>query len=418
VILNKLEENLATKQQRYIKREQEYRKTIDELQEEIKKQSINPFKIEGKGGHIGDEDTITRYAPSQKSQEIVKDFKEIVDMIDEIQVNTAKTLLNQKKDYCKILNSKYNQFQQKIDQEKEKTGENTADFKQREKELKENLETMTQIAQRIDNENISLIKKNSELNIEFKSQAQDKDLLIKQIIQQKKINTENMTKLSEKKHIAEELEKQMKEEQKMSEMSQSSKPQKVDPNTSFKRKKIKKGRGKSIKNGTRIILSQSKKNLKGAEFQDSIINMKTSSNFFKPGGRAYSANVYGNPKLRRYEQVIMKIKKMIVSETSKLRDIKTIYSKEIESKTQLEQLLRQWVDDVKAEITKKRSESKVMYYANKRVSSSTSKKRKTHDITQEEREKIIEVLLSQERVLTLLYDKTFPPKITENNQMQ
>jgi uncharacterized Zn ribbon protein len=151
-----------------------------------------------------------------------------------------------------------------------------------------------------------------------------------------------MTKLSEKKHIAEELEKQMKEEQKMSEMSQSSKPQNGDPNTSFKRKKVKKGRGKSIKNGTRIILSQSKKNLKGAEFQqDSIINMKTSSNFFKPGGRAYSANVYGNPKLRRYEQVIMKIKKMIVSETSKLRDIKTIYSKEIESKTQLEQLLRQ-----------------------------------------------------------------------------
>ena len=40
---------------------------------------------------------------------------------------------------CKILNSKYNSFQKKIDEEKEKTGENTADFKQREKELKENL---------------------------------------------------------------------------------------------------------------------------------------------------------------------------------------------------------------------------------------------------------------------------------------
>jgi hypothetical protein len=32
------------------------------------------------------------------------------------------------------------------------------------------------------------------------------------------------------------------------------------------------------------------------------------------------------------------------------------------------------------------------------------------DLTQQEREKIIEVLLSQERVLTLLYDKTFPPR--------
>jgi len=31
-------------------------------------------------------------------------------------------------------------------------------------------------------------------------------------------------------------------------------------------------------------------------------------------------------------------------------------------------------------------------------------------LTQQEREKIIEVLISQERVLTLLYDKTFPPR--------
>jgi len=156
----KLEENLSTKQQRYIKREQEYRKTIEELQEEIKKNSINPFKIEGKGPEVENDEIEEnfRYVPGQKSKEIVKDFREIIDIIDLVQVNTAKTLLNQKKDYCKILNAKYNQLQQKIDQEKEKTGENTADFKQREKELKENLQTMTQIAQRIDNENISLIK--------------------------------------------------------------------------------------------------------------------------------------------------------------------------------------------------------------------------------------------------------------------
>jgi hypothetical protein len=32
------------------------------------------------------------------------------------------------------------------------------------------------------------------------------------------------------------------------------------------------------------------------------------------------------------------------------------------------------------------------------------------EISPQDREKIIEVLLSQERVLTLLYDKTFPPR--------
>ena len=41
-----------------------------------------------------------------------------------------------------------------------------------------------------------------------------------------------------------------------------------------------------------------------------------------------------------------------------------------------------------------------------------NKKGRTEEknLSQKERDKIIEVLLSQERVLTLLYDKTFPPR--------
>jgi flagellar motor switch protein FliM len=43
------------------------------------------------------------------------------------------------------------------------------DFKERERELNEHLETMTQIAQRIDDENRALMKKNAELKIEYLS---------------------------------------------------------------------------------------------------------------------------------------------------------------------------------------------------------------------------------------------------------
>lgn len=205
----RLEENLIKRQERYIAREQEYRKTIEELQENIKSQSMNPFRIEGKGNEDEEEEQEKKvvYVPTQKTQEIVHDYKEIIDMINMIQTDTARLLLNQKKDMCKILNNKYNNFQKKIEEEKDKTGVNIADFKQKQKELKENLNTMTQIAQRIDNENINLIKKNAELNIEFKLQANDKDLLIKQIISQKKMNHENTAKLKEVKKIAEDLEK-------------------------------------------------------------------------------------------------------------------------------------------------------------------------------------------------------------------
>lgn len=286
---------------------------------------MNPFRIEGKGKDDDQEENKVSYVPMQKSQEIVHDFKEIVEIIDLVQVNTAKSLLNQKKDMCKILNAKYNNFQKKIDDEKEKTGENTADFKLREKELKENLETMTQIAQRIDNENVSLIKKNAELNIEFKSQAKDKDLLIKQIIHQKKINQENMAKLSKLKQVAEELEKAMKEQQKAEEgrkdESETTKKRKGESSTDVKRKKLKSAAGKnkaSVSKGTRIIMSQSKKNLKDGEFQDGIINMKAGAEFHNAAAnRAYSANVTGNPKIRRYEQVIKRLKKMIGNKMKK-----------------------------------------------------------------------------------------------------
>lgn len=57
-----------------------------------------------------------------------------------------------------------------------------------------------------------------------------------------------------------------------------------------------------------------------------------------------------------------------------------------------------------------------MYYTTKSRSSTAKGGRRRvgeeeEDLTIQERDKIIEVLLSQERVLTLLYDKTFPPKV-------
>ena len=67
-----------------------------------------------------------------------------------------------------------------------KKQETSYDFKEREKELNEHLDTMTQIAQRIDDENRALMKKNAELKIEYLSQENDRDLLLTQLLQQKK----------------------------------------------------------------------------------------------------------------------------------------------------------------------------------------------------------------------------------------
>lgn len=90
-------------------------------------------------------------------------------------------------------------------------------------------------------------------------------------------------------------------------------------------------------------------------------------------------------------------------------------AKEIDQKNQLEKILRQCVDDVKNEITKKKTESKAQYYQKSggikiRNGNLTEFKGYEKNLSNAERQKIIEVLMSQERVLTLLYDKTFPPR--------
>lgn len=68
-----------------------------------------------------------------------------------------------------------------------------------------------------------------------------------------------------------------------------------------------------------------------------------------------------NPRVKRYEDIILRLKRMLGNEKKSLRMVRTLCAKEIEVKNQLEKVLRQCVDDVKGEIAKKRSENKSIY---------------------------------------------------------
>ena len=48
--------------------------------------------------------------------------------------------------------------------------------------MQHNLELITSIAQRIDNENRLLIKKNAELKQEFKSQENDREKMVRELV--------------------------------------------------------------------------------------------------------------------------------------------------------------------------------------------------------------------------------------------
>ena len=86
-----------------------------------------------------------------------------------MQKQTSNELLQQRRDIWQKLDQKLEDIKSQLKAEHDRKQEDNYDFKEREKELNDHLETMTQIAQRIDDENRALMKKNAELKIEYLS---------------------------------------------------------------------------------------------------------------------------------------------------------------------------------------------------------------------------------------------------------
>lgn len=100
-----------------------------------------------------------------------------------------------------------------------------------------------------------------------------------------------------------------------------------------------------------------------------------------------------------YAEVVKKLKKMIEIEGNNARAARTALSRELEEKKELSKFVKMCVEDVKVKIISKKNEQRMQ----------------VSDKSFQSLETTIEVLLSQERVLTLLYDKAFPPRVTKSD---
>eukprot|EP00830_Metopus_es_P018051 TRINITY_DN6154_c0_g1_i1.p1 TRINITY_DN6154_c0_g1~~TRINITY_DN6154_c0_g1_i1.p1 ORF type:complete len:511 (-),score=165.85 TRINITY_DN6154_c0_g1_i1:34-1566(-) len=360
--LEKMAKDLEIKknemEDRYIKREQDMRARIKEREEEIGK----------KGG-------LDQLSDKKMVGDIRGNHKALLSALDDLQGMTEKALEQERNIIKTFFQGELMKLQEEFDKQKEDQATTSEGQKEDEKELKTNLELVTGIAQHIDSVNKKLSKRKDELKIEVKAQDNDNVMLQKQLNGEKGRNKKLEAELEKLKKIAAEA----KIEYDNSEMGKEE-----------------------------LGISQEK-----------VSNLESNSKILPKSGAETSAkkitreSKYQLPasddknKVEKYEALIAQLRKRIDMERGHLRQVKTMYTKEIETRLELEQLLRKCVDDVKAEISSKRAENRVLMH------SSHMKKRGGVDeagLTQEDREKIIEVLLSQERVLTLLYDKTFPPR--------
>ena len=117
----------------------------------------------------------------------------------------------------------------------------------------------------------------------------------------------------------------------------------------------------------------------------------------------------GDSTDEKYKEINTRLRRLLAEERKALQSVRLNYSTELRSRTEMEMLLRQCVDDVRKEISLRtfNTSSKV----GSRPSSSGASMAlgpATSSFTQGDRERALELLLSQERVISLVYAKTFP----------
>ena len=312
--------DMQAREERYLKREKEYRKTLTEYDNELRARANYNGPVEDQF--------------SRNMQKIDKLHNVILDNVSHIQKKTSQILSEQEKDIKRQFNSKMKEVSKDLELEKKKKLEGVGNYAEKESQLTRELELMRTSMDLIISKNSLLEEENIKIQKEFNSQQLVRDVLFKEIVALKRENAVIMEEIAKYKEAA------------MSAFTpQRSVSNSIIP-TSYPKREIKQEDGS------------------------------------------------------RYDFIIQRLKKVLDTERRNLKNIRNAYARELQNKTELEQILRQCVDEVKAEFQKDIG----------------GDKKRNIQLNAQDREKIIELMLSQERVLSLLYEKTMPSRaVTREN---
>jgi DNA repair exonuclease SbcCD ATPase subunit len=275
----------------------------------------------------------------EKMQRIRSMHTKILNNVGQVQDRTARILQEQERDLLRAFRARLFDVQTELEKEKNKTDDGASAWIEKSRQLEAEVDWAKEMADRLDRVNQALARENSRLKTQFKTQEDDREFLIKQLVAVKKDNArmrQEYEKVSASMDAAAQAES---EGHKLPHVSSA-------PNVS---------RGAS------------------------------SRGVHDPAAQHESDN--------RYKEIIKRLKRLLEVERRNLKQVRTQYTTDLQSRTELELFLKQCVEDVRTDIAKQQDELG---------------EGDLQSFGAQDRERVMELLLSQERVITLLYSKTFP----------
>ena len=340
-----LEDDLKRRQESYVSRERAYKARIEELEEEV--MSVR----ESKTGWMQSDAKMLKLKKMQGA---------IMTNVELVQDRTSRILQEQERDLLRAFRARLYDVQAELEKEKSKKDDGAGAWMDRCKQLTSELEWAKEVADRLERVNNALTLENKRLKSQFKSQEEDRDFLIKQLVGVKKDNARLQNEYTATENDNERLAQEL---HKMTEG--------INPSTIM------------------------------------------SSSAHKTSYAGATGTIAAGESEEKLRDVNKRLRRLLADERRSLQQVRSNYANELQARTELEMLLRASVEDVRKEIARRYAEQAQFTNkpATKEMANLYAKNPNEiplEEFTQEDRERSMELLLSQERVVTLLYARTFP----------
>lgn len=267
---------------------------------------------------------------------------------------TSQILQEQEHDLLRAFRARMYDVTMQLEKERNQKDDGALEWIDKARALGKELDVYKMEAVRLDKENQRLQKENNRLRMQFKSQEEDRDELVRQVLALKRETAKLRSDIDRKQ-------------------------------------------------------AESRSGSDGG-------NNVVAANTGNPNGRLApllppsSSPALGKQEVeQRYQDIIKRLKRLLEIERRNLRIVRTAHVNELANRTELEAFLRQCIEDVKKEIQRRRAEMLASINRAKHGQGNLDEV-SLGDFSAADRERVMELLLSQERVINLLYEKTFPKK--------
>ncbi|ETP23269.1 hypothetical protein F441_03599 [Phytophthora nicotianae CJ01A1] len=355
-IVTQMNEELARRQESYVRRERQYKVRINELEALLSDSRAKKSK----------ENTLDASMDRVRAM-----HRSILDSVDQVQDQ-------QEKDLLRAFRARLYSVQEELESEKNKTDDGASAWIEKSKQLETEVEWTKELADRLDRLNQSLTRENQRLKTQFSTQENDREFLVKQLVTVKKDNVSLRTELEALRQQLDQL-RESGQQQQQHHHSQSQS----------------------------LFATASTSSLPKVHYRDSATSLALAQ---RPNTAGVGTLAMASDSDNRYKEIIKRLKRLLEVERRNLQQVRTAYKLELQNHTELEMILKECVQDIRGDISHVSQLPLVMpsHSSGSLLGSPQHGRQSECRLSSSERQRLVEKLLEKEQLLNLLTAKAFP----------